>query len=228
MGKQFKKGVGEMEEAAKKEDEIKKEETDDKTSNYWKSAPWARCPFCDTVWDSSDVQYSFWYFDGRPIDVGPAPIDLPEKPCPDHAKEIVAVDVDGRRKGIKRTLCQEQLHDMRSNDLYCPFCRGKDLRWLCGCNEEHLNPGLHEEACECKQCHALILFKLRFTSSDKNEVGWLVSVSYREDLKTKKELNEAWNIICRIINSGSFGFGVGTPIYKVEKEASCKWLLKRG
>ena len=213
-----------MKEDPKKEDEMNKDETNDRSSNYWKSAPWVRCPFCDTVWDSGDVQYGFWYFDGRPIDVGPPPTDLPEKLCPDHASEIV---VDGRRRGMKRTLCQEQLDDMRRSDLYCPVCKGKDLRWLCGCTEEHLYPGLHEEACECKQCRALILFKLRFTSSDKDEVGQLEGASYREDLQRKKELNEAWNIICRIINSGPLGFG-STTAYGMEEKASCKWLLKRG
>ena len=181
----------------RKEDQIKKDETNG-LGLYSKYFSWARCPICNVVWNSSNVAFSFWYDEWPYVNL-PVPAELPVKLCPEHVEEIVVEYVDGRKKGIKRTLYVDQVNEMKKTGLYCPVCRGKGLRWLDGCNDP--GPGLQQGVWKCNQCHALIFLALRFTAGDEDEVGELVSVSYREDLQTKKELNEARNTICRIIKS---------------------------
>ena len=110
------------------------------------------------------------------------------------------MDLDGRRKGIKRTLYRNQLSEMQKNGLTCPVCINRDLRRLIIWFDD-LGPGLKQILWECKQCRALILLELRFTTGDKDEIGKLLSGSYREDLQTKKELDRAWSTICGIVKS---------------------------
>ena len=160
---------------------------------------WARCSICNVIWDSfPEYLGGSWYFRWPVQDCDLSPKKLPEKPCPDHVEEIV---VDGRKKGIKRTLYQDQLNEIKQNGLRCPVCGGVDLRRQGWCEDP--KPKLQELCLKCNQCHALIYCGLQYTGDDEDldEVGELVHVFYREDLQTKKELNEARNTICRIIKS---------------------------
>ena len=182
-----------------KEDQVKEDETKGLSAGAFQDAVWARCPICNVIWDTKSVQASFYYFIYTPEDCAPLPAKLPERLCPDHVEEIV-MDLDGRRKGIKRTLYRDQMSEMQKNGLACPVCMNVDLRrqiiWF-----DDLGPGLKQILWECKQCHASILLELRFTTGDKDEIGKLLSVSYREDLQTKNELDQAWGTICGIIKS---------------------------
>jgi hypothetical protein len=178
MGKQNKKGAGLM----------KGTEINDGES-------WARCPICNVIWDASFVSCGFCYIPWQVKDCGLPPAELPQKLCPDHVEEIV---VDGRRKGIKRSLYQDQLNEIKKNGLRCPVCKSEDLQW--GDELDNDRTGLDEALWKCNQCHALILLGGRFKDDGKDEDGELVHVFYREDLETK-ELNEAWPDIMRIIDS---------------------------
>jgi hypothetical protein len=182
-----------------KEDQVKEDGTKDLSAGAFQEAAWARCPICNVTWDTKSVRASFYYFIYAPEDYGPLPAKVPERLCPDHAEEIV-MDLDGRRKGIKRTLYKDQLSDMQKNGLTCPVCGGVDLERLIMWFDD-LGPGLKQILWECKQCHAAILLELRFTTGDKDEIGKLLSVFYRENLQTKKELDQAWSTICGIIKS---------------------------
>ncbi|HVP79515.1 MAG TPA: hypothetical protein VMV04_16640 [Thermodesulfobacteriota bacterium] len=160
---------------------------------------WARCPICNVIWNiTTEFLGGSGYFRWEVEDCDLPPGKLPERLCPDHVEEIV---VDGRKKGIKRTLYQDQLNEMKLNGLHCPVCKGKDLR-----SQGFLldpQPKLQEFCLKCNQCHALIYRGKQYIGDeeDLDEVGELVHVFYREDLQTKKELNEARNTICRIIKS---------------------------
>jgi len=182
-----------------KEKQVKEDETKDLSAGALQDDVWARCPICDVTWDTESVKGSFYYFIYAPEECGPLPANLPERLCPDHAQEIV-MDLDGRRKGIKRTLYRNQLSEMQKNGLTCPVCINRDLRRLIIWFDD-LGPGLKQILWECKQCRALILLELRFTTGDKDEIGKLLSGSYREDLQTKKELDRAWSTICGIVKS---------------------------
>ena len=164
-----------------------KEEINDRES-------WTRCPICNVVWDTSSVSGGSWY-PRRPVKDCNIPLEkLPEKLCPDHIEEIV---VDGRRKGIKRTLSRDQLYEIGKNGMYCPVCRRKDFKdshWYEGPRSD-----LDEVAYKCSQCHTLFLVGIHFPS-DKDKFEEIVYVSYREDLRTK-ELNEEWPDIVRIVDS---------------------------
>jgi len=185
-------------EEERKEDQIKKDETND-LGIYSKHYSWARCPICNVIWNSSNVGFSFWYEEWPNVDRYPLPAKLPERLCPDHVEEIIVDYVDGRKKGIKRTLYVDQVNEMNKTGLYCPVCRGKGLRWLAGGDDPC--PGLHEEVWKCKQCHALILFGLYYKTGQEGEEGEIRHVYCREDLVTMCELNKAWTTICGILKS---------------------------
>ena len=172
-----------------------KKDQKDLSTRSTEDTNWARCPVCNVIWDKSFLLHGFWYirwtldYDSVP------PAKLLEAPCPDHVEEIV---VDGRRKGIKRTLYQDQLNEIKKSYMLCPVCRGWDLRWQDQAVPDQI--GLCESVLTCSDCHALILLGGRFKDDGKDEDGELVHVFYREDLETK-ELNEAWPDIMRIIES---------------------------
>lgn len=181
------------------EGQCKEDHTREVSLNVSEDVVWARCPICNVIWDTKSVLASFYYFIYTPEDYAPFPSKLPERRCPDHAEEIV-MDLDGRRKGSKRALYRKQLREMQKNGLACPVCMNVDLRQLIVWFDD-LGPGLKQLLWECKQCHASVLLELRFTTGDKDQIGELLSVSYREDLQTKKELDQAWNTICGTIKS---------------------------
>jgi Zn finger protein HypA/HybF involved in hydrogenase expression len=177
MGKQRRKGADEM-----KEIEIKDGES------------WARCPICNVIWDTSLVLYGCyfsWDVENRPL----PPAKLPQKLCPDHVEEIV---IDGRRKGIRRTVYQDQLNEMNKNDLYCPACRSEDLQY----QGEQLDfrDKLPKSIWICNDCNALIIPAMRYSYDENDVEAKIVYCFYREDLQTK-ELNEVWPDILRIIDS---------------------------
>jgi hypothetical protein len=189
-----------MKEEQRKEDQMKKDETNDLSSNRWMNLPWARCPICNIVWDTTDgdVSLTFWYYRWPDVNRYPVPAELPERLCPDHVEEIVFED-DGTRKGIKRTLYRDQVSEMKKIGTHCPVCRNVDLRrqtWI-----DDPGPWVREVVWECKEYNALILVGLRFMTDDRDEIGEIAHVSYREDLQTKQLIDGALNTIRRFIKS---------------------------
>ena len=178
-----------------KEEQGKEYQTNGQSLNVSGDTGWTRCPICNVIWNSSLVVSGSWY-PRRPVKDCDLPLEnLPEKLCPDHVEEIV---IDGRRKGIRRTVYQDQLNEMNKNDLYCPACRSEDLQY----QGEQLDfrDKLPKSIWICNDCNALIIPAMRY-SYDENDVdAKIVYCFYREDLQTK-ELNEVWPDILRIIDS---------------------------
>ena len=184
------------------EGQSKEGHTKEVSLNVSEDGRWAWCRECSDVWDTKRVLYGFARClppDGGKWD-DPLAKKLPNKPCPDHAEEIV---VEGRRMGMKKILSRKQLDEIRNQyRRYCPVCKGKDLL------EEKvgLHPnllGINESVLACRKCHALILIGTKYRRDDNDpDNRWveLMYVLYREDLQTKeqKELDEAWNTIHRI------------------------------
>ena len=122
---------------------------------------WARCPICNAVWDTGSMLGS-WYFRWHVKDSDLPPAELPQKLCPEHVEEIVLA---GRRKGIKRSLYQDQLNEIKKNGLHCPVCRSEDLQWE---NEMEVRTDLEEVVWTCNHCHAFIILGVRFKNEDEN------------------------------------------------------------
>jgi hypothetical protein len=145
---------------------------------------WARCPICNVIWDTRSVLYG-WYVSWDFRHCLP-PTELTEQLCPDHVGSIL---VDGRRKGIRRTLYQDQLNKMDKGAWCCPVCRSKDLQ--CKTVLPRRKRRFYETVWICAYCEALIIVGVRVRPGVQKHVY----CSYREDLGTKM-LNEAWRLLC--------------------------------
>ena len=147
---------------------------------------WARCPICNVIWDTRSVLYG-WYVSWDFRHCLP-PTELTEQLCPDHVGSIL---VDGRRKGIRRTLYQDQLNKMDRGAWCCPVCKSKDLQ--CKTELPRRKKGFYETVWICADCEALIIVGVRI----RRGVKTYVYCSYREDLGTKM-LIEAWRLFKKL------------------------------
>ena len=143
---------------------------------------WARCPICNVVWNTKSVLYG-WFISWDFRDCLP-PTELTEQLCPDHVRSIL---VDGKKKGIRRTLSQDQLKKMDEGAWRCPVCKNDDLEF------KTVLPGrkkrFYETVWICTDCEALVIVGVRV----RHGVRKHVYCSYREDLDNKM-VDEAWRL----------------------------------
>jgi hypothetical protein len=183
VGKQFKKGTDIM---TKNRKDLNTSPTEDTN--------WARCQICNVIWDTGSVLYG--WFISWDFSHCPPPTELTEQLCPDHVRSMV---VDGKRKGIRRTLNQDQLNKMDDGGLCCPVCKSKDLQ--CKTELPGRKKRFYETVWICPHCETLMLVGVRVRHGAKMHI----CCSYREDLDNK-EVTEAW----RLFQELSKGQG-GTP-----------------
>ena len=166
-----------------KEDARKEDQTNGQSLNVSQDTNWTRCPICNQVWRTCFRYpwYAIWdvknYYIPRWL--------LPEQLCPVHVEEIV---VDGRGKGKRIMLNQNQLNEMTINGLHCPVCTKKDLEF---CDHGQDN----EFIWTCKHCKASIITKRSSETSGKLKIKFC---SFRKDLgkrKVKKLFQQALAVI---------------------------------
>jgi len=154
-----------------REKQRKEDQTNEQSLNVSGDTGWARCPICKRIWSTWLFRYPLyvvWEHCGTPPDGKER--SLSEQLCPIHAKEII---VDGRAKGQRIILNQDQLREMSKNGLHCPVCGGGDLKLI------DPNPNTWT----CKRCRALVVTEEVATSDDKMEIKYC---SFRADLGKRK------------------------------------------
>ena len=146
-----------------KEEQRKEYPTNDQSLNVSGDTGWARCPICNDIWTTWLFRYPLyivWHHCGLPPDGRPGSIS--EQLCPIHAKEII---VDGRAKGQRIILNQDQLKKMSENGLHCPVCEIGELKLI----------DSKPDSWTCKRCGALVVTEL--------EIKYC---SFRKDLGKRK------------------------------------------
>jgi ribosomal protein L37AE/L43A len=160
-----------MKEDQTKEDQMKQDETLNQWFRFPNDRGWARCPICNDVWNTWIFRYplyAVWHHCGLPPDGRPGTIS--EQLCPIHAKEII---VDGRAKGQRIILNQDQLNEMTENGLHCPVCGRRTLKLI------HSRPN----SWTCRRCRASVVTDQVATSDGGMEIKYC---SFREDLGKRK------------------------------------------
>ena len=138
--------------------------------NVSEDAGWTRCPICNEIWRIWYFRYPFYaIWDVEHYDL-PSGV-IPEQPCPVHAEVIV---VDGRAKGKRTILNQDQSKEMSENGLHCPVCK----------NKMKLTDHIKEtDSWTCKGCKASIITEQSSTIDGNMEIKYC---SFREDLGKRK------------------------------------------
>jgi ribosomal protein L37AE/L43A len=158
-----------------REEQVKEDQTNGQSLNVSGDTGWARCPICNDkgrrdIWRTWLFRYPLyvvWEHCGLPPDGRPGSIS--EQLCPIHAKEII---VDGRVKGQRIILNQDQLKEMSENGLHCPVCGGGALKLI------DSNPSTWT----CKRCRALVVTD-EVATNGKTEIKYC---SFRKDLGKRK------------------------------------------
>jgi hypothetical protein len=154
-----------------KEEPRKEDQTNGQSLNVSGDTGWTRCPICKDIWRTWLFRYPLyvvWEHCGLPPNGRPGSIS--EQLCPVHAKEII---VDGRAKGKRTILNEDQLKEMSENGLHCPVCGGGALRLI----DPEPNSWI------CKRCRALVVTEEVATSDGGMEIKYC---SFRKDLGKRK------------------------------------------
>jgi hypothetical protein len=159
-----------MKEEAKKE-QMKQIPTFDPRLNVSRDAGWARCPTCKEIWRIWCFEYP-WYA-VRDVEHHGLPSEpVSERFCPIHTEEII---VDGRAKGKRTILNQDQLKEMSEYGLHCPACE-----------EGALEKDSFEGYCwTCRRCRASVVIEQVVTSDGRIEVKYC---SFRKDLGKRNSI----------------------------------------
>ena len=158
-----------MKEEQRKEEPMTQVETDDLSLHVSKDADWARCPICKDVWRIGYFVYPWYAVWSKSYSVSPI---IPEQLCPIHMEEII---VDGRAKGQRTILNQDQLKEMSECGLHCPVCKNKNLKLT-----DHIQ---ETDSWTCKVCKASIITEQSSSIDGKMEIKYC---SFREDLGKRK------------------------------------------
>jgi len=155
-----------MEEQPRKEDQ-----TNGQSLNVSEDAGWRRCPVCNNIWRIWHFRYPFYaIWDVEHYDLPSGAI--PGQSCPVHAEVIF---VDGRAKGKRTILNQDQSKEMSENGLHCPVCKNKNLKLT-----DHIQ---ETDSWTCKGCKASIITEQSSTIDGNMEIKYC---SFREDLGKRK------------------------------------------
>jgi hypothetical protein len=176
-----------MKEDPRKEKQVKENETKDVRLNVSEDAGWARCPICNEIWRTCQFRHP-WYGTWDVEHYGLPPGHISEEVCPVHAARIL---IDGRIKGKRKILNQDELNNMTKRGFRCPVCNEKNLE---------LSEWMEDQnyfTCMC--CNASIITEQSSTIDGKKEIKYC---SYREDLGRVKK--KSFQDILEITNSPAF------------------------
>jgi hypothetical protein len=171
----------------RKEDQVKEHKTKYVRLNVSEDAGWARCPICNEVWRTCQFRHP-WYGAWDVEHYGLPPGHISEEVCPVHATEIL---IDGRIKGKRTILNQDELNHITRRGLHCPVCNEKNLE---------LNEQMEDQySWTCTYCNASIITEQSSTIDGKKEIKYC---SYREGLGRVKK--KSFQDILAITNSPAF------------------------
>ena len=154
----------------RKEEPMKQVETYDLDLSVSRDAGWARCPICNDVWRLGYFVYPWyavWIKSYNPSNVSKQP-----QLCPIHMEEII---VDGRAKGQRTVLNQDQLKEMSECGLHCPACEEGALE----------KDSIEAYSWTCRRCRASVIIEQLVTSDGRIEIKYC---SFRRDLGIKKPM----------------------------------------
>ena len=158
-----------MKEDPRKEEPMKQVETYDLRLSVSKDAGWARCPICNDVWRIGYFVYPWYAVWIKSYSVSSS---IPEKLCPIHTEEII---VDGRAKGQRTILNQDQLKEMSEYGLHCPACEEGALE----------KDSFEGYSWTCRRCRASVIVEQLVTSDGRIEIKYC---SFRRDLGKRKSM----------------------------------------
>ena len=145
-------------------------ETYDLDLSVSRDAGWARCPICNDVWRIGHFVYP-WYAVWIKI-YNPSIVSEQPQLCPIHMEEII---VDGRAKGQRTVLNQDQLKEMSDYGLHCPACEegvlGKD--------------SIKGYSWTCRRCRASVIIEQLVANDGRIEIKYC---SFRRDLGKRKSM----------------------------------------
>ena len=158
-----------MKEEQRKEEPMKQVETDDLSLHVSKDAGWARCPICKDVWRIGHFVYPWYAVSSKSYGIS---FITPGQLCPIHMEEII---VDGRAKGQRTILNQDQLKEMSDYGLHCPACEEGALE----------KDSIEAYSWTCRRCRASVIIEQLVTNDGRIEIKYC---SFRRDLGKRKSM----------------------------------------